>query len=70
MYRYEICGTGNGGQSWKTQGTLEGRFPDLTGKAMRESFIQLTQGKAIYGKPGVRCHGPYHITKFLIEEAL
>lgn len=40
---------------------------DLT---MKDTFEQLTQGRAIYGQPGVGCRGPYAIKRVLIEEQL
>jgi hypothetical protein len=36
---------------------------------MSEIFQQLTEGKAVYGQPGVGCKGPYTIKKIVIEEA-
>jgi hypothetical protein len=61
-----------GGQTWTVEGVLEatmGDFMDLSERAMRAAFEQLTQGKAVYGKPGVGCRGPYRIILLKIEEA-
>jgi len=35
---------------------------------MRESFDQLTHGKALYGMLGIGCKGPYDILRVLIEQ--
>jgi len=69
-YTYEIEGSASGGQTWKTTGTVEGAG-DFTGAvydAIGDSFVQLTKGKAIYGRPGVGCSGPYRMTKMTIRE--
>lgn len=71
-YRYEITGAAADGQTWKTDGTLKtagpGEFTETQMMAMKDSFAQLTQGKAVFGKPGVGCRGPYRVTRMLIEE--
>lgn len=36
--------------------------------AMFDSFMKLTQGYAIFGRPGVGCKGPYDITQVLIKQ--
>jgi hypothetical protein len=43
-------------------------FNDSFGYAMEETFRQLTNGRAVYGEPGVGCRGPYGIRSLLIEE--
>jgi len=71
-YRYTINGTGAGGTTWRTEGQVEidkaGLFGNVPHEAMMASFNQLTQGKAIYGNPGVGCRGPYDVTSMLIEK--
>jgi hypothetical protein len=66
-YAYTIEGTAANGQEWHVNGEVhietEGAFPDALTAAQREAFLKLTQGKAVYGKPGLGCHGPYKITK-------
>lgn len=74
-YRYLVEGTAAGGQTWATEGRITvaqaGDFPRVTQDALRDSFMQLTSGKAVYGQPGVGCTGPYTITKLTVErEAL
>jgi len=70
-YTYIIDGTAADGQTWTTTGSVEtaseGQFPATVQLAMADSFQQLTQGKAVYGQPGVGCRGPYHIARLLIE---
>jgi hypothetical protein len=70
-YNYILNGTGAGGHTWKAEGTVmaaPGDFLKVPLAATRDAFVQLTQGKAIYGKPGVACLGPYQVKKMVIEE--
>lgn len=71
-YAYTIEGTGADGATWKVQGTVPnvapGGFMDCFTKAMLSAFSQLTAGKAIYGKPGVGCRGPYKVTHLVLKE--
>lgn len=72
-YAYVISGTGGHGSTWSTEGHVVvkdvDQFDEAVMDARRQSFMQLTQGKATYGKPGQGgCKGPYRITKFSIEE--
>jgi hypothetical protein len=70
-YSYQVHGRGAEDQTWFTRGVLtaeaEGNFPEMPGLALRESFAQLTNGKAVFGQPGVGCKGPYRVTKMVIE---
>lgn len=73
-FKFTIEGTAFDGQSWTTTGTVsvegQGEFSYVLEEAQRNSFMQLTRGKAIYGKPGVGCRGPYQIKSFtVVEEA-
>lgn len=64
---YTINGTAAGDQTWDCHGTIDNadwNDHDLLGRAMQDSFIKLTQGKAVFGKPGVGCRGPYKIISF------
>ena len=64
MIHYIAEGIAASGQSWKTTGTVEVEWIDAFDAAMRDSFRQLTGGKAVFGKPGVGCRGPYEIRRF------
>ena len=70
-YRYEISGTAAGEQTWTTTGISKdvtpGAFQSVFDDALRETFQLLTEGKAIFGKPGLGCSGPYTLTRLLIE---
>lgn len=66
-YKYVVEGKAADGQSYTCEGTVEAPFPEVFTVAMKAAFQQLTQGKAVYGKPGVGCRGPYTITKVVIE---
>jgi hypothetical protein len=76
-YRYEMQGTGIGGnghgtQQWQTEGVIQlerqGDFPRMLDQAQLSSFKKLTNGEAVYGQPGVGCQGPYQIKRMLVEE--
>lgn len=71
-YRFEITGSAAQGQTWFVKGEVEtekrGQFMDLPHKAMSEAFRSLTNGQAVYGRPGIGCDGPYAVTRLLIEE--
>ena len=69
-YKYKVEGTATNEQTWWIAGEKEcmpGDFAKLPEIILRETFRVLTSGKAVYGKPGVGCSGPYSIKKFLIE---
>lgn len=72
-YTYEVSGTAAGGQTWISRGDVEtelaGQFLQVPVIAVQQAFAELTQGKAVYGEPGVGCVGPYRITKMVIEAA-
>jgi hypothetical protein len=71
-YKWIAKGTAAHGQTWETSGYVEGAregdFPIVLQQAMMQSFEQLTGGKAIFGLPGIGCHGPYSISKFSVEK--
>lgn len=69
-YTYSVSGTAAGEQTWQIDGQVEGKpgdFPLVFEHAMRATFNGLTNGKAVFGKPGVGCSGPYRITRLVIE---
>lgn len=66
-YKFEMKGTARNDQTWMTSGYLICEFPAMFDAAMRASFEQLTEGKAVFGRPEVGCQGPYDITSVLIE---
>jgi hypothetical protein len=71
-YKYTVEGTAARGQTWSHSGEVSapnaGAFTQAVDDAMRDSFKALTSGKAVYGKPGIGCRGPYCMMKLLIEE--
>ena len=72
-YTYEVSGTARDGQTWKTNGTMDempGSFLLLPNRIAQEVFNRLTQGKAVFGKPGVGCKGPYSFTALIIKEVV
>jgi hypothetical protein len=67
-YSYTVEGTARDGQTWKTTGTVVAEFAAAFNDAMLDSFKQLTSGRAVFGKPGIGCNGPYDIHRFTIEQ--
>jgi hypothetical protein len=71
-FHYAISGTAAHGQTWNVSGTVEVEAirPRELGRAleaaMRESFDQLTHGRAVYGSPGLGCAGPYQILELTL----
>jgi hypothetical protein len=68
LFDYVISGSGADGQTWTTEGRVECEFIEAWDRANSDSFIKLTRGAAIYGKPGVGCRGPYDIHRVLIQQ--
>jgi hypothetical protein len=69
-YTYTVSGTAANKQTWTIVGTKEvkpGGFTALLNYAVQETFEGLTNGKAVFGNPGVGCSGPYKITRLVIE---
>jgi hypothetical protein len=71
-FSYTVSGTAIDNQTWTVNGTItlppDAVFSELIDPIIRAAFHSLTHGKAIYGKPGVGCHGPYLITQLALEE--
>jgi hypothetical protein len=70
QYFYRMTGTAAQGQTWETTGSIElraGEFPDCAGVALQDSFLKLTDGKAVFGHPGLGCSGPYQVTEFAVQ---
>lgn len=65
-YKFKCEGSAKDYQTWTTEGTFRGELGDAFTAALRQSFEQLTQGKAVFGKPGVSCQGPYDISRIEI----
>jgi hypothetical protein len=71
-YRYQVQGRGAKDEAWFTSGKVTanggGAFMPAIQETMRRSFVDLTQGKATYGSPGLGCAGPYRITSLTVSE--
>jgi len=67
-YKFEIKGVARNAQTWTTQGIFQCDLNEAFDTAMRDSFLQLTNGKAVYGQPGKSCQGPYDIISVKIEQ--
>ena len=67
QFRFVVEGSARDGQTWSVSGDINAAsavraFEQVASKAFRE----LTEGRAVYGKPGT-CQGPYDITLMKIE---
>ena len=68
-WQFTINGKAATGETWATSGTVHCEFADSFKEAVKDTFLQLTHGRATYGQPGVAgCKGPYRIMYVLIEE--
>lgn len=69
-FKWNIQGLDGNKNSWTTEGVIhtDGPLKVALEQAQKDSFNQLTGGKATYGQPGVAgCKGPYTITRVLVE---
>lgn len=70
MINYTVKGTAGDEQSWTVSGSVPhdiGAENALNG-VMRDAFLQLTNGRAVFGQPGVGyCRGPYKIKRVELE---
>lgn len=69
QYRYTVDGTARGDQTWTVTGLVSGELSDIYEQVLSETFLQLTEGKAVFGSPGDTCQGPYNVKKILIEQS-
>jgi hypothetical protein len=67
LWNYEVKGTMADGVSWHTSGSLEAKQVEIYERVMVASFHALTTGKAVFGRPGIGCKGPYEITSVKME---
>lgn len=70
-YRYFVDGSDVNGEAFQITGYVDAvagdvwtKVPEVIGS---EVFIQLTNGKAVFGKPGLTCKGPYTIDTITIK---
>lgn len=70
LYRYICHGRDGDGKEWNSSGLLSAPgFPEALEEAQKRTFMDLTQGLAVYGKPGEGgCNGPYRITGLHVHE--
>ena len=70
-YTYYVEGRDASGETWSASGRIAttentGAFDAAVMEALRESFLKVTQGKAVYGHPGTTCRGPYQIVTLTV----
>lgn len=66
-YRFIIRGTAALGQTWRVDGTVHCSFPQIIEVVLQRAFNELTQGGAVFGRPGLGCRGPYEVVEFNAE---
>lgn len=69
-FSYKLTGIAAAGQTWEVEGEYElhtpSAVPDMFLDILAQSFQALTHGKAVYGRPGLGCRGPYKIDTFVV----
>lgn len=66
---YLVSGSASDGQTWEVRGEVRSEFSDAWTTAMRDAFDRLTDGKAVFGYPGMGgCRGPYDVHRVVIEQ--
>lgn len=69
LWRFSVSGQGSEGNVFDATGvTPPCELHEAFDVIMKDAFHQLTQGKAVFGHPGVGCKGPYRIRRFYFEE--
>lgn len=71
-YKYKVEGLTGSGNTWATEGTVDGDIAlaeSFHKLVMRDSFEKLVTGRAIFGRPGAGCLGPYKVLKYTVELA-
>jgi hypothetical protein len=67
-WTFQVSGLTTDGMAWQTSGVIEATANEVWELALMHSFHALTHGKAVFGKPGVGCKGPYEIKKVVVEQ--
>jgi hypothetical protein len=67
-YRFHLKGTAAEGVPWESSGEVFCELHQVLNAAMVKTFQDLTNGKALYGHPGVGCKGPYEIQEIKVEK--
>lgn len=71
-YRYMVEGLDVNNESFLITGYVDALPGDIFGKVWEvvgaEVFMKLTNGQAVYGKPGEMCKGPYKIRELRLRE--
>lgn len=66
IYDFKVIGAAAGGQTWTVFGEVTCEFNDVLSRITLECFERLTSDRAVFGKPGVGCNGPYQIERLEI----
>lgn len=65
---YTVEGSAVDGQTYVCEGTVtDAEITAVMTAVLLNAFKQLTNGKAVFGKPGVGCRGPYKITRVEVK---
>jgi hypothetical protein len=67
-YAYSVSGTAAKNQTWEAVGEVTCEFNNVFDLVMGRTFQMLTDGRAVYGKPGLGCSGPYSIMRVVIDQ--
>jgi hypothetical protein len=64
-YMYEMVSADVDDNLVTTKGIIAASgYVDACSESQKDSFLKVTQGKAVFGSPGVGCNGPYTVVSF------
>jgi hypothetical protein len=70
-FLYTVAGIAADGQTWNCADAVEvetdKQFVETVNKVLRDCFVKLTKGEAVFGRPGLGCSGPYRVTAMNIK---
>lgn len=66
-FSYEVKGTTAEGVAWQTAGTVVCELPEVWVAVINHTFLDLTRGKAVFGRPGLGCKGPYEVHEVTVK---
>jgi hypothetical protein len=67
-YHYRVEGKAPMDQTWSVDGDLCCDWCNVMEYIMVQTHHELKSGKALLGKTGVKCRGPFEITRMIIKQ--
>ena len=66
-FQFNVSGTTAEGVSWACSGQVTCETVDVWTRVLELSFRDLTRGRAVFGRPGVGCKGPYEVQEVSVK---